>query len=234
MRKFRIAIIEDNVYERRMLKEQLVEVVKNYSLDEYDDGESFLDANERYDILFLDYEMPGMNGIQVAEIYRKKWPKTVIVFVSCHDEVLPQGYRVHAYQFLVKPARKEDLEEIMARISEEFEYQALKLEFEGKHYLVPVRSVLYIESGKHGNGVVIRTEDRVYRDSGTMQFYEEFLNAKCFVRVNRSYIVNLRWVETWKNDRITLRNGERARLSLRKRKYFEHKLDEFKWETGYI
>ena len=74
----------------------------------------------------------------------------------------------------------------------------------------------------------------IYAIYKKVNIYEEFLNAKCFVRVNRSYIVNLRWVETWKNDRITLRNGERARLSLRKRKYFEHKLDEFKWETGYI
>ena len=234
MKKFRIAIIEDNVFERRMLKEELVQVVKESVLDEYADGETFLEVSQRYDILFLDYGMPGLNGIEVAELYRKKWPKTVIVFVSCHDEILPQGYRVHAYQFLIKPVKKEVLEEVIARISEELEYQALNLEFEGKNYLIPVRSIIYIESGKHGNGVVIRTKEREYRATETMTHFEESLNAKCFVRVHRSYIVNLHWVKEWHRDRITLRNGEKARLSLRKQKYFEQKLDEFKWETGYI
>lgn len=234
MKKFRIAIIEDNQYERQMLKEQLTEVIKECTLAEYGDGETFLAADERYDIIFLDYEMPGMNGMQAAELYRKKWPKTAIVFVSCHEEVLPLGYRVHAYQFLVKPVKKAEIEDIIARISGELEYQVLQLEYEGQKYIVPVRAILYIESGKYGNGVLIRTKERSYRDYQPMSYYEAFLNAKCFVRVHRSYIVNLFWVKEWHGDMITFKNGEKARLSLRRKRYFEEKLEEFKWEMGYI
>lgn len=232
MYKFRMAIIEDNVYEQQMLCDQLEEVIKGCKLDWYSSGEAFLEAKQRYDIIFIDYEMPGMNGVETADIYRRKWPKTAIVFVSGHEEMLPQGYKVRAHQFLVKPVTKEELEEVIRRISEERRLQALCLEWNGQKDVIPIKSIVYIESGKHGNGVVIRTKEKEYRDYQPLSFYEEYLSSEYFVQVHRSYIVNLYYVEEYHRNLILLKNGEKAKLSLRRQKYFEEKLNEFKWKMG--
>ncbi len=174
-----------------------------------------------------------MDGIRTAEQYRKKWPKTVIIFASGHDEIMPQGYRVHAYQFLVKPVKKAELEDVIARISEERKLQALSLEINGQKDIVPVRSIIYIESGENGNGVLIRTLEKEYRDYQSLSYYEETLSSEYFVRVHRSFMVNLLHVKEYHKNVITFTNDERAKLSLRKLKYFEEKLNEFKWEMGY-
>lgn len=234
MYKFKMAIIEDNRYEQEMLREKLEEIVKGSNPVWYESGEAFLEANERYDIIFLDYEMSGMNGVEVAKLYRKTWPRTVIIFVSGHEEILPQGYRVRAHEFLVKPVSKERLEEVLAVISEECEYQSIVLEDAGVKYHVPVRSILYLESGKHGNGVVIRTKDRAFCSSLQLKDYENILSPECFVQSHRSYIVNLYHVKDYGKHLITISNGERARLSDRKRPFFEEKLTEFRWKKGTI
>ncbi len=232
MYKFKVAIIENDICDRQKLQNELAVILKNIVPDCYENGEDFIAQNKYYDIIFLGYELPGMNGIETVENYRKKWPKTAIIFVSRHKEIIPLGYKVRAYRFLLKPIQREELAEAITCISQEREYQALWLEYEGKKYSVPVKNIVYIEAGKHGNGVVIRTGQHAYLDNRQLADYEDTLNAECFVRTHRSYIVNLFHVTEYGNGRILLRNGEKALLSTRSVKRFEEKMNEFEWKKA--
>ncbi len=234
MYKFKVAIIENNIYDQQILLEELAEVLKGIVPDCYENGEDFIAENKYYDIVFLGYELPGINGMETAQIYRKKWSKTAIIFVSTHKEALPLGYKVRAYRFLMKPVKREELEEAVACISRECEYQVLYLEYEGRKYTVPIKHIVYIEAGKHGNGVVIRTRERDYRDNQQLADYEEILSAECFVRTHRSYIVNLFHITEYGKGHILLGNGEKALLSTRSVKKFEEKLTEFRWKKANI
>ena len=76
----------------------------NFSIDEYTSSEqfSFCLKSNSYDIIFLDIEMPKLNGIELAKQIRSKLPDVILIFLTSHNEFAPQGYKVKALRYLSK------------------------------------------------------------------------------------------------------------------------------------
>ena len=93
-----------------------------YSIVEFSGGEELLAYDLQLDILFLDIEMSGIDGLETAKRYQVKYNNgnTKIIFLTSHNELMSKGYIVKAFRFLLKPVEKEALKEAIESAIDEF------------------------------------------------------------------------------------------------------------------
>lgn len=103
----KIAICDDE----KEIRESLRNILEEYrepleQIDLYAGGEEFLECGKSYDLLFLDIDMKGINGIETARKIRLKDKKIKIVYVTAYKEYASQAFSVHAFGYLLKPIKK--------------------------------------------------------------------------------------------------------------------------------
>lgn len=108
-----IAICDDEPLFCETLKGKIYDYSNKNNLDTcidiFHDGQALLNKNREYDIVFLDYQMPNINGLEAAKELRKKNMLSMIVFISSFPEVVYKTFLYDTFRFLVKPLKDEDL-----------------------------------------------------------------------------------------------------------------------------
>lgn len=181
------------------------------------------------DILFLDVEMPLLDGIQAAEQIRAKDERVIIVFMSRFERYAIKGYYAGAWRYLLKPVdwdtfRKEM--DVPVRKLLQGKTRTLSFKNDAGVYAIPMEKILYLEVNSKKN-VDICTESDRYECYRTMESLQEQLPAEIFFRCHKSFIVNLDSVSSVENETISLYNGTKILLSRRRKKdfmlkYMEH------------
>lgn len=217
----RIAICDDNIQTVGSL-EQIVTTFFNeksieIELDTFLSGERLLmnlsqDQQKNYDLYFLDIQMEVINGIQTAEEIRKRDAEAFIVFITSHEEFMLDAFDVSAFHFLVKPINPDRLRNILEKISKKFLQQknVFIYHINKKTFTIFYSQIQYFESDKRK--VFIYTKNAVYNFYGRMKDIESTL-PKYFVRIHKSYLVNLENVELVEGNIITMNNGEELIIS---------------------
>lgn len=107
------AICDDESYWRETLTDHLTEYKKSRHIDifidHFSDGISLINSSEKFDIVFMDYHMNGLNGIETARRLRESNNNCVIIFVSAFPNVALDTFEVNAFRFLAKPIDKDKL-----------------------------------------------------------------------------------------------------------------------------
>jgi two-component system, LytTR family, response regulator LytT len=148
----------------------------------------------RYDVIFLDIQMPGLNGVQLAEVLAGLTHPPAIIFVTAHSEHAVKAFEVRATDYLVKPVEIERLKQALARIEPVAEQAAAKVERipvekAGKKLLVSVDDILYVMA-KDDYGYLYTAADR-YLSTISLAQLEAKLETAGFFRIHRRYLVNL-------------------------------------------
>ena len=137
----KIAICDDEKKLRRDLRNLLAVQMEltgmDYAIQEFDCGESLLaacDAAEQIDILFLDIEMPGSDGMTTAKLLRQSGCKMIIIFVTAYPDFVFQGYEVHAFHYILKPYEEAKIREVLSKAIQEISGQ------ETQFYMVEQKS----------------------------------------------------------------------------------------------
>ncbi|MBQ8496542.1 MAG: response regulator transcription factor [Clostridia bacterium] len=178
-------------------------------IQEFSSAEAFLfeySENHDFDILLLDIEMDGMNGVELARTLRKENDNLQIVFVTGYDDYIADGYDVAALHYLMKPLKEEKLMSVLdraVRLISDREKNIL-LNVGGIVLKLPLDKIMYIEAQQ--NYIVIYTEKDEYRVKRTLSSIEKELDNG-FFRTGRSYIVGLRYVASISKTEIKLDNG---------------------------
>lgn len=153
---YRIAICDDDKNMRELLRSYCSEILARDNIkcrfSEFSSAEDF-DAEAKkddFDLLLLDIEMEGKNGMTLAKELRKNGSRISIIFISGHDSYLKEGYSVQPIQYLFKPVKKEELENAIAadrRLN--YETETVALNTGQKTVVVPVKKIRYAESYDH-------------------------------------------------------------------------------------
>lgn len=162
--------------------------------------------DESFDILFLDVEMAGMSGIQLAKKLRADGCRGEIVFITSHFEFIGEGYEVDALHYLVKPVTPEKVFSVLDRAAEKLaaEPPSVVITREGETLRLYESEILYVESFLHD--LVIHTVGLEYRIKESISVFEQKLSGD-FFRVHRSYLVNLKKVRCIGRSCVTLEGG---------------------------
>lgn len=198
---------------------------------EYISGEQLLLDEKKLDILFLDIHMSGMNGIEVAKQYGRKWGETLIVFASSDKNYLPRGYTARAFRFIVKPIDEIEFRQIMFDAQEEINsFKKIRIKEAGEIIIISIKDIIYIEADNRN--CIIRTKDSAYLQVAKISDYEKLLDSKSFYRTHKSYIVNLSYIDSFNTKFIQLQNQEKIKIGIRKYKDFDKAFREFLWCYG--
>lgn len=209
---YKIAVVDDEAAAVSALKEltdRWAERTGNrILLRAFPSAEAFLFcfAEEKdFDVLLLDIEMSGMDGVTLAKNVRRENETVQIVFVTGYSDYIAEGYEVAALHYLVKPVRAEKLWEVLDRAAERLRKneRTLVLENTDGVFRVPLREIRWLEVRQNYVTVHAREDVTVKQTLGTV---EKLLDER-FFRMGRSFIVNLNCVSRVSRSEVILSDG---------------------------
>ncbi|MDO4945065.1 MAG: LytTR family DNA-binding domain-containing protein [Ruminococcus sp.] len=215
-----IAICDDDEKQIKLLRKMLNSwsASKPFALDiaEYVSAESFLFsyADNPCDILLLDIEMSGINGMKLAKKLRDKGDMLPIVFITGYSDYISDGYDVEALHYLLKPVNKDKLFAVLDKFADRnvHSYQMILPCKDETIRLSPDR-ITYIEAQGRKTDVFLSDGRALDCDMSISKLAD--MNIHSFVRCHRSYLVNLRYVKSIGRAEIELDNGVSIPLSRR-------------------
>lgn len=182
------------------------------------------DYNEQkkgFDAIFMDIDMPFINGLTTSEKIREKDKDVILIFVTNLAHYAIQGYKVQAMDFLLKPLQYNDFKLELQKIkrnTKSNEKNSLWIPQKGATIKVLFKDIIYIDIFRHD--IVLHTEDNEYKFRGTLSSVENDLNQGTFQRVNNYTIVNLAYVSKIKKESIELQDGSSIPFSRNRKKPF--------------
>lgn len=207
MSKIRCIVVDDEELARTLIKQYIGMLDVLEFVGECSDGVeviSFLEQQE-VDLLFLDIQMPRMKGTQLAELIKGK---SQVIFTTAYAEYAVESYDLEATDYLLKPIRFERFVKAIGKVKEKWiETQGqtgLTLTLKSGYDLhkVKLQEILYIEGMKEY--VAYHTPDKRIMVYQSLKSLEQSLPQGQFMRVHRSYIVNLQKVEALVNKALVI------------------------------
>lgn len=183
-------------------------------VDTYSEGAELLRSfkNRAYDLVFLDIEMPGMDGITLAEKLREISEEVSIVFLTGHIEYAIQGYEVNALRYLTKPADENKVKDVIDRVMKKTEGEKLLwIKTDEGEMKVRLSDVIFLEA--QNQNVLINTAENSYSVRGNMSDYEERLSSEGFFRIHRGYLVPLAKIERISGKEVIMEDGTALPIS---------------------
>jgi len=224
----RIAVCDDEKLIRDTIAERIKKLYPFYEILKYKNGEKLLEDTIESDIVFLDIQMDGMDGIETAKCLRKRNKKIILIFLTAWEEYVFQAFDVEAFHYLIKPLRKEKFYQVLeAAINKVEEIQgAMQKKREEKSILVKVGTSsqkIYLDEIIYAE--IYNRKVTLYTTTKNIEFYAKMSNleqelGEDFVRPHRSYLVHLRYVSKYCATDITLENGTVILLAKQKYKEF--------------
>lgn len=221
----KVAVVDDTPSDAQRLVDYLErfrqEQRADIQTDVYHASVEFLEVYQPdYDVVFLDIEMPGSDGLQVAHEIRAKDTAVGIIFITNMAQYAIRGYEVNAIDFMVKPVGyynfAEKLEKAI-RFSQKRNRRYLLLRDEDGMNRVSTSEILYVE--KDRDYLVYHTGLKNFRERGTMKDLKDKLSGLTFSECTSGILVNLSHVRRIGKETVCL-GGETLPLSRRMKKSF--------------
>lgn len=228
----RVAIVEDESICAKQISDYLQRYSKEtgveFSITCFEDGSSLVEHySPVYDLIFLDIQMPGMDGITAAEKIRQVDVGVMLIFITNMAQYAIRGYAVDAQDFLVKPvpwfAFQQLLKNSLQKLARK-ETGFWLLPVENGRIRMEISRITYVESVRHR--ITVHTDEGDYQVSSTMKELEQKLEKQHFFRCNNGYLVNLARV-TGVRDNYALLGEIQLIISRPKRKAFLAALTDY-------
>lgn len=221
-----IAIVEDEASAYRTLQTILDTYAREngvtFRTKHFQDAVSFLaDYKKGYDIVFMDIELPGLNGMNAAFKLREFDKQIIIIFVTNMAQYAVRGYEVDALYYIIKPINYQNtaykLKRALSILSANSNAEIVLPQANGLVRLSS-QTLTYVEINSHK--LIYHTEDNAYIAYGSLSDVEKKLRPHHFFRCNNCYLVNARYIASISGFTITLLNGETLQISHPKKKQF--------------
>ena len=212
----RIAVCDDEEKFRNQARDMVDKLAGSLDVvvDAYSDGNQLLAAFDKkpYDVLFLDIEMPAMDGITLAKKLRERSDSIYIVFLTGHVEYALEGYEVNALRYLTKPVQEEKLREVLRFVMDQnTSKKQLMIKEDGEELLLNIADIVYFEA--QNQYVMIYTTDGEHLVRYNIGDFEGQLKADGFFRVHRGYLVSLAKVKKLVKSEVVM-DGEDGEVSV--------------------
>lgn len=182
---------------------------------------------DRFDAIFLDIGMPGLNGIELAQKIRENDKYVKIVFVTNKEELAYMGYKCGAFRYVRKRNLEQELRETAESLKEYFDSlsETIFLKTPIGEVTRPIKKIKYFEVYGHDVNVVCNEQEE--KVCGTMKEYDTKLRNSGFIRVHKSYLVNYRYIDSIEKNDIKLKCGKKLPLSRNRVGEVRKKMQEF-------
>ncbi len=215
----RIAVCDDERAVRELYTDKIRQLYPDADLIRYQSGEELLLDDRRPDILLLDIQMPGRNGMETARQLRRDSREMVIIFVSALEEYVFQAFDVGAFHYLVKPFDDRKFAQVLSRAVSQYEENSrqkaardeeksapsIMITKGGEHITVRIADIVYAEV--FDRKVILHTMDSDIEYYGKMKELEKAAGSD-FYRPHRAYLVNFHFIRKYDASTIYLERGQ--------------------------
>ncbi len=232
MKKYTCVIIDDEPLARSLVVEYLLAFSNIEVMQECSDGFEGVKAIAQHnpDMIFLDVQMPKINGFEMLELIENP---PAVIFTTAFDAYAMKAFEANALDYLLKPFSKERFHKAIEKMMNQLgssqdrpaydalvesanEQEEMLTRLVVKHHqavvVLPLMDIQYLEA--YGDYIKIHTANQVYLKKKTMNYFEQHLNAKDFIRVHRSYIIPAKEIQKIDPpDFVILRSGMKVPIS---------------------
>lgn len=224
----RIAICDD---EYKIVKE-IEDIIRDYQsivhsqfeIHTFTNGIDMINSQHEFDLIFLDIEMPDIDGIKAAKIIREKDKNVRFVYVTSHSECALNVFAVHPFDFAVKPVNAIKIHEIL---SEYMDYskqrnceEKVTLKSTSGIIVLNLKNVVAFEYTDNRR-ILVHSADKSYEIRGSITEILQTINSEHFVSPHKSFIVNLREVNRISDFTIIMSNGLKIPVAQKRLKEFQ-------------
>lgn len=213
-----IAICDDEKGVRELLKHKVRTICPDAEIVLYQTGKELLDAGDRIDILFLDIQMPGKDGMETAREFREKYHTTILIFVTALEEYVFDSFDVGAFHYLVKPFSDEKFYAVLQKAVNQYrehnclsrgqyskgEERSMIIKAGGVSSKVFIKDIIYAEV--FNRKIVLHTTKGEIEYYGKLSLLEKQMGQD-FFRPHRSYLVHFKYVVKYDASKIVLEKG---------------------------
>ncbi len=218
----RIILCEDSSQDLLSLAKHVEQILDQttdlpYTITPYQSSHQLmfdLEDKAKADLYILDIDMPGINGIDLADQIHKLYPYAMVFFYTSHMEFATVGYRVDAKRFLLKGDDLSFMKEALAFACQQYDAlikNCIQISYYHSTINVPVSDIIYVQKDKRLLAVhTIR--ETMFDSRGVKELYDAIHNAS-FIMLDRRSFVNLSYVQRIDADRLVLFNGDKLPFS---------------------
>jgi len=189
----KVIVVDDEKNMRFILKKALSKFPQVEVIGEAANGKDALDLVEtlKPDGVFMDVEMPNMDGIEAAKLMLDIKPKIMLIFITAHQQYMPQAFELYAFDYMVKPFKLERLKQTLKRMILTLSpNQADTLLIKNREQTAILNQNEIILIQRENRNTVIVTSSGKYTTTQTLTELEQKLNNDIFIRSHKSYIIN--------------------------------------------
>lgn len=215
---YRTLIVEDEPEEARRLSELITRYGnmhrKQFQITRISSAMEMLSDKSRYDLCFLDIDLPGINGMEAAQLLRVYDEATPIIFVTNLAKYAVKGYEVNALGFIVKPATYGSLSMNLDRALRTIDQNAgrsVMIPTDDGLRVIPFSSIVFVEVT--GHRLTYHLEGETLEARGSLGQLESDLANAPIVRVSKSCVANMDKVLLVRNDRLQMSSGDHLHIS---------------------
>ena len=213
MLEIRCIAIDDEPLALEQISRYIGRIPKLRLMGAYLSAEQAWQALERgsVDLLFLDIEMPMVNGMEFARRVTETFGPVPIIFTTAYPQFAVEGFRIDAVDYLLKPLSFDDMQvavdKVVRRLGQQSapqEAEELFVRSDGATHKVAVSDILYIKGLSEYVQICVKGSDRLLTTHDSLKHYEELLPANKFFRIHKSFLINLAHIDGADSDTVTV------------------------------
>lgn len=229
MLKMKLAVCDNDVIFLKQMKRELEDYYGSLevTVETFTFAGELLEAVEKdpyaHGCVFLDIEMPQMDGMEAAGKLKVLNRSLPVVFLTSHTDLAMVGYELEVFRFLAKPLDRKQLHRVLQALEDRNrERKRLAIWENGQYVFLPLREILYVKS--ENIYLLIQTEKKHHLIRKKLKELLQELPSREFAKIHRSYLVNLYHVRSFDGKEIFLDNGQRLPVSKGRQKEFYQQL----------
>ena len=231
----RIAVCDSDTFFSNLLKHKLYKYSNlnelDFVIDTFTNGEDLLNSNHKYEMIFIEYYLDGINGFNTAKLLRKNNTFSKIIFISQNTNFIFDSFCVSPFRFLTKPLSENTLFKTLDDyFNDKNNRYTLWINNNIDTFCIYTNEILYLEA--NNKYCIIHLSNKTILCKKTMARVYDALPKLHFQKINRAFIVNLNSINKYNSENVVLTNGETLHIT---RTYFKNfKENYFKYSLPKI